>query len=1509
MILKGKLILLLTAVLFFTVSAGAQQQTKPDSLSTDSEVFFQQITSFLMGTQSKTWQNKSQTMLDRFYASWSVGRFNKSEKTAIRHLVEKMRTKKLPAYPNLYKYIQTLTLIAESHQNPEAVIAWHRYASKLLDEKNTRSFITFLKYTNRLFENKIVYKKKSSFAWFYRNGRFKFSYDSTFNVVFDHLNLVCATKRDSSVIKKTSGTFYYDTKQWEGKSGHIDWQRFGGETAKEISADFDHYSINLETNTYVIDSVKLHYKRFFKHPLEGQLTERILSSPPNDNSLYPSFIAYQESMELGQVYPNIDLKCSLKLEGKTLYGVGSEWEKAMATVRLRDEVYARFLSDRFRLRDNVLESAHTEFIFYLEGDSIYHPDLKLRYKSEKNELILFSSVLNSSNHIPFYDSYHKLDIDVPALYWSMDEDKIYFKKFKQLRGDNIATFESSNYFSLKEFYSLQVMDQKNPLYVIDGYLKKYGDSGDREVEVPLLADYMKMPQEQVVALLVDLSNRGFIVYNSKTRTAIVKNKLFYYLFAKSKQSDYDVIHFVSKVHNKSNAVIDLNTLDMDIYGVPQVNISDSQAVYIYPYNRSISVKKNRDFSFDGRVQIGLFDFDAHSSMFVYDSFMLNLNYIDTMAFYLVKRDSLNRKKVYYRKVDNVITRMNGKIYIDEPDNKSGRNRFAKYPIFVSKDFGYVYYNRKEIQDSTLVPDRFYYRVDPFVFDSVSKFSTSGLTFKGSLFADGIVPEIEEPLTVMPDNSLGFVHQSPDTGYAIYNGKARFFNTLHLDNTGFKGDGRVDYLKATFNSPDLVFYPDSLKGTAFDFLSQGDELVNNTPPVQGDSLLMHWNTDSNVMALSTLDTGKLMVVYNNTKLNGTLCLNPGFMHGKGIFTFDRSEVLSNNMDFAFNSMSADSADFSLYDNTGENKIFISKGYFAHIDFKNGIGEFDNLYKGSFVELPLNKYISTLDEVKWIMDDDRLELSGGQNGFFSHMDSLSDYAVIDNIKTGPEFISVDPAQDSLRFFARQASYNLNQYTINAEGVRFIKTGNAAVFPNDRAVKIYQGAKMDTLYNAVIITDTVTKYHRIYDAEVHIHSRNDFDASGIVDYVDRNHLPQQIILPKIEVDKYGRTVAEGTISQDELFFLSPEYFFQGTISLISSEPYFKFSGGYRLNEECIGLENNWVAFSRYINPRHVQFEVDTTTTTTDSLRARFGLALSPRRNNFYPMVLQHRESPSDIIAIESYGKLEFDTALNTFKVGNELRLRGDKNARGNYIRLDNKRCIMSGDGILDLGSSFTQVKFSTIGKFKHYIIPDSTIFDISLIFDFYFDDNALDMMLDSLRMTPGDVIDVARSPFNIAIRDLLNKEDAQELKKQLSLYGNMKKMPDQIKGAIIFSDLNLVWDPDTRSYLSKGPIGIGFINGQAINKLLKGYMQIEVGRGGSAIHFYIETDRKTWYFFSYQNGIMQTISSDMNYNERIANIKDEKRLKNPDSDETYYEFVISTKRKMIDFVRRMKRLNNRR
>ncbi len=136
-------------------------------------------------------------------------------------------------------------------------------------------------------------------------------------------------------------------------------------------------------------------------------------------------------------------------------------------------------------------------------------------------------------------------------------------------------------------------------------------------------------------------------------------------------------------------------------------------------------------------------------------------------------------------------------------------------------------------------------------------------------------------------------------------------------------------------------------------------------------------------------------------------------------------------------------------------------------------------------------------------------------------------------------------------------------------------------------------------------------------------------------------------------------------------------------------------------------------------------------------------------------------------------------------------------------------------------------------------------------------------------------------------------------------MRKIPAELAHTIIFNDLNLKWDPKTRSYLSYGKIGIGYIAGQAVNKYVDGYMQIELGRNGSGIHCFLKVSNDQWYFFSYKHGIMQLISSDNAFNEQIESLKQEKRTLNPNSDTDYYEFVISTRRKSVDFVRKMEML----
>ncbi len=115
------------------------------------------------------------------------------------------------------------------------------------------------------------------------------------------------------------------------------------------------------------------------------------------------------------------------------------------------------------------------------------------------------------------------------------------------------------------------------------------------------------------------------------------------------------------------------------------------------------------------------------------------------------------------KAENLIQNLKGDLFIDKPDNKSGRNSYAAYPIFQSKSNGHVYYDDKTIQSGVYSRDKFFYQIYPFEMDSLDNFNRKSMQFDGELTSAGIFPVIHETLRLQPDNSLGFHHTVPDSG--------------------------------------------------------------------------------------------------------------------------------------------------------------------------------------------------------------------------------------------------------------------------------------------------------------------------------------------------------------------------------------------------------------------------------------------------------------------------------------------------------------------------------------------------------------------------------------------------------------------------------------------------------------------------------------------------------------------------------------------------------------------------
>ena len=75
---------------------------------------------------------------------------------------------------------------------------------------------------------------------------------------------------------------------------------------------------------------------------------------------------------------------------------------------------------------------------------------------------------------------------------------------------------------------------------------------------------------------------------------------------------------------------------------------------------------------------------------------------------------------------------------------------------------------------------------------------------------------------------------------------------------------------------------------------------------------------------------------------------------------------------------------------------------------------------------------------------------------------------------------------------------------------------------------------------------------------------------------------------------------------------------------------------------------------------------------------------------------------------------------------------------------------------------------------------------------------------------------------------------------------------------------------------------------------------------LNLYLEIDRRHWYFFSYSNNVLQSISSQTDFNKILRDIKAEKRKDEVEKGETAYRYIISTTQKKNRFLRIM-RLND--
>jgi hypothetical protein len=449
------------------------------------------------------------------------------------------------------------------------------------------------------------------------------------------------------------------------------------------------------------------------------------------------------------------------------------------------------------------------------------------------------------------------------------------------------------------------------------------------------------------------------------------------------------------------------------------------------------------------------------------------------------------------------------------------------------------------------------------------------------------------------------------------------------------------------------------------------------------------------------------------------------------------------------------------------------------------------------------------------------------------------------------------------------------------------------------------MQSLEGATIIANRKDKNHRIYEASVNVNSRKDYSASGYLDYTDEDGNVQPLFFDKLGVDSFNNTFGVSKKTDKEGFALNNHFEFTGNIELHANRPFLTYDGGYRLTNECISSSGPWVAFRSEINPADIRLPVlqNMKDTLGDPILA--SIVYSDFFGSVYPALFEKPKAYGDTLVASASGNIRYNKATGAYMIGADDRLDG-KTRAGNLMTLDTRQCIFTGEGNIELGAGLGQVKMQTFGKAIQYTVVDSSSFRLSMVLDFLFADPALARMRENIQLSNLTGVDVNSDVYYSMLNSLIGTNAANELLNELNTTGQVKRLPAQLIKTLILTDLTMRWDPRLKSYISSGPFGIAGIQKDLVNRRVEGYVEIGKRRTGDILNVYIETGQNTWYYFTYGNGVMQAISSNNEFNNILAGIKEDKRTIKGKTEEDGYQYIISTPERRIAFLRKMQSLN---
>ena len=1300
-------------------------------------------------------------------------------------------------------------------------------------------------------------------------------------IVLKDVDLFMATAGDSITIRKTSGAVVPVQTHFVGGNGEYAWTANGSPATATLSS----YDFDFSKPEFTAQPVTLSYPAVLESPVLGALSYKSVRKKPGTvDSGYPRFISLTNDARVKNIGDNIRYYGGFSLAGSRILSAALDGSLSHIIVEENGKPKFRAASRAYVLGDTVISATRAAVTIYEDKtDSLTHPGVKLKYAKGPQVLQLFREA-GLYKDTPYFDSYHQMEIETELVTWPLHSQHI---DFSMLTAKNQVTsnFESKEFYTNTRYQQIKSINKLHPLQMVVGYSQRHGDQ--KEMTVQEIAQELKIKEPNVRTAAAGLARDSYVQWKPETDEIVLLPKATHYVYSARGKKDYDHIAIKSLAPRGNSATLDLVSNDLLVRGVDRFNFSDdSVTVYVRPDSAIIRIQKNRNVLFNGTVVASAFVFKGQEFRFDYDGFYIDLAKIDSI---IVKGKATNGSVMQARKESNfALTNKNktstGKLYINRPDNKSGRKKLGAYPSFDASTGAYVFFNTPEVlggaYDTTM-----YFDIPPFKLDSLNNKNRSALGFKGTFVSGGIVPNFQTKLSLQDDGSLGFTYDVPKAGFPLYGGKGVLYNKVSMSTHGFQGNGNIKYLTGDFSSDQFIFYKDSV-------VTVGKSGVIGVGPLKGVEFAkvalqpgyqMMWAVKQDSMYLSTPQEGSAMRFYTGDyQFRGTVALTPGGLYGDGRLDGPQSFIRSTQFAFKPKSYSGKRSTLSIKSAEPNKPALVANEVAFEYDLQKAFADFtrEDGSKAS-IDLPYSDYRTTLSGGRWDFQKKMVQMRVAPGA-----DSSRSY-----------FYSTKPDQNGLKFRASTGQYDLSRYRLVAGGVPHIATADAWIEPDSNKVYVLGNAQMRAFQNAGIVMDTLAKFHNLYKGAITIQSRNAFSGNAMYHYrtaadsfnikfsnfhVDSTAMrgalastgkvggPRSLFRSKNMTSgdpNSPSTIAVGAIKAEDKFHLAPRVAYRGSMIMNSQRKGFTFDGQSRLEFLKDPTAADWFTVKDSIDPKGVEIRlIDPKTQEGTPLLA--GLFVSESTNKLYPLFVAAKTDAADMNLFTVDGALRYDNKLRDFTISRHDPANPDI-YEGSVLTFDDSTASMNFRGKLNLITS--NKDYSLLASGLGYAKPDSNIYklDTFLAFDINVPEKALAAMGDDLakmaKMAP-PALDASREEL-FKVGELAGSNVAQDYANRKGNNVSLQRMSSKLMHGIVLNKVNLVWAEKQRAWYSVGKIGLASVLKTDINALIDGYIEIRKEANLDIVELYLEADPQTWYYFKYANNLLLTKAQHGSYDELVA------------------------------------------